>query len=375
MTRWPFAMLLALAAAAQQGALPTVRIVSPSEGSYQMGDAVIRAQIEPASQPVQQMTFFDNGHVVCRVESEPFECAWNAGAELREHTLRVVALLPGGRRISGSVHTEGAPVNEVVEVLRVPVTVSVFAGSRFVTGLPQTAFRVYEDDVRQKTAFFEARNSTLELAVGVDISESMTEAIEGLKQNVKRFLSALRPADRVTVGAFNERYYVVASPNVDLATRLRNVEHLAPWGMTSLYETILSSFDQLSTRSGRRSLVIFSDGEDTSSRVRREAVEKRAELNDAVLFIIGQGKVLESSDLRSLCERLATKSGGRAFFPKDMEGLTAAFDTILDELSNQYFLTYEPPSSRRDGRWHRLRVEVDGGYQVRAPQGYTLKPR
>ena len=368
------AALLMVTAGAGQAPQPKLQILSPPEDGYVSGEVIIRTVIEPKSETIERMTFFVDGRLVCTVERPPFECSWNAGTEVREHLFRVVAYLPGGRRVVQIARTLGVEYNEAVDVDVVQVTVSVLDGSQFVRGLKRDAFRVWEDDVPQPITYFAAENIALELITAIDMSESMTYAIEGVKENVKRFLSALRPTDRVTLVAFNENFFVLARPSVDLAARLKAVDRVGSWGTTSLYDVLIRSFDLLGTQPGRRGMVVFTDGEDTSSRVPRETIERREETSDAVLYMIGQGKAIGSSTLRSLCERLGEKSGGRAFFPRDMDGLRETFDQILEELSNQYLLGYVPPSTKRDSTWHRIRVQVaDGRYQVRARQGYRFR--
>jgi Ca-activated chloride channel family protein len=360
--------------AAGQAGTPTLRIVSPEDGSYVSYDVTIRAVVDPPGETIARMTFFVDGRLVCTVEQPPFECHWNAGATIKEHSFRVVAYLPGGRRVPQTVRSKGTEFNDNADVDVVHVTVTVLEGNKFARGLRREAFRVYEDGVQQPITYFGAENTALELVTSVDVSESMTAAIEDMKENVKHFLSALRPDDRVTLTAFNENFFVLAQPAVDLATRLKAVDRLAPWGSTSLHDMLIRCFDLLGRQSGRRGMVIFSDGDDTSSRVSREAVERRAETSDAVLYMIGQGRAIQSRTLKDLCERLAQKSGGRAFFPKTMEDVRRVFDEIVDELSNQYLLGYVPPSQKRDSTWHRIRVDVTGGdYQVRARQGYRFK--
>jgi len=372
------AALLAGTSVARQAPDPLVRILAPLEGEYVSSEVVIRAVVEPKGQAVERMTFFADGRLVCSVEASPFECGWNAGTTIRKHFVRVVAYLPGGRRITESVNTQGVAYDETVYVDVVRVTVTVTDGTGFVRGLPREAFRVYEDDVRQPIRYFQAENIPLELVVGIDISESMVGVLGRVKENVKRFLAALRPTDRVTLVAFNENRFIIAQPTQDLAARLRAVDKLESWGSTALYDVVISSLNLLGPQPGRRGLVIFTDGDDTASRASRDAVERRAETSDAVLYMIGQGRAIASPSLKKLCERLAEKSGGRAFFPARIEELREVFDQILEELSNQYFLTYDPPSPTRDEAWHRIRVELTGGtrYQVRARQGYrfTAKP-
>jgi len=348
-----------------------LKILAPTAGTYVSGSVLVRAAIEPADQAVDRMTFFVDGRQICALDAPPYQCEWNAGSQLHEHQFRVVAYLKGGQRIAESVRTKGSEYVEAVNVDMVHVTVTVLDGDKFVTGLPREAFKVYEDNVRQPISHFASENIPLELAVGVDVSGSMTDSIGAVKENVKRFLSALRPTDRVTLVAFNENFFVLSRPSADLAARLKAVDRLAPWGMTALHETLIRSFELLGTQAGRRGLVIFSDGEDTSSRVTREAVQRRAEASDAVLFMIGQGRAVDQPGLKDLCDWLAKHSGGRAFFPRETANLAETFDQIIEELSSQYLVTYAPPTSSKDDAWHQIKVEVgDGHYNVRARQGY-----
>lgn len=253
----------------------------------------------------------------------------------------------------------------------VQVTATVLHGRRFVRGLPREAFRLFEDDVARPLTYFAAENVPLELFVAVDVSSSMRKAIGQVKENARRFLAALPSSHQVTLVSFNDELHVLTHPSMPLAPRLEAITPLVPFGMTSLYDVIVRSFDLLGQQVGRRGVVIFTDGEDTSSHVSNDTVERRAETSDAVVYIMGHGQALKSPTLRELCERLARKSGGRAFFPREINELRRTFDTILEELSSQYLLVYEPRSKKPDGKWHRIRVEAGNGrYEVRARQGY-----
>ncbi len=364
---------LSVTSGTAQAPAPALHIQAPAPGSYVSGTVLVQAAVAPEGQAVDRMTFFADGRQVCVVESPPFQCEWNAGTQLREHVFRVVALLPGSQRLTASIRTRGTEYAEAVDVDVVHVTVTVLDGDRYVRGLSRDAFRVFEDNVQQPISHFASENIPLELAVGIDVSGSMTDSIDLVKQNVKRFLSKLRPTDRITLVAFNENFFVLSRPSADLPSRLKAVDRLAPWGMTALHETIVRSFDLLGRQAGRRGLILFTDGDDTCSRVTREAVQRRAESSDAVLFMIGQGRAIESGKLKDFCEWLASHSGGRAFFPRETAELGQTFDQVIEELSSQYLVTYVPPSSKRDDAWHQIRVEVgDGHYAVRARQGYRI---
>lgn len=369
-------LLVALQPGSVQVQTPAVRLVSPVEGGYVSGDVVMTAVVEAAAQDIECLQFFADGTLVCTVERPPWVCAWNAGSQIRRHLIRVVVHLGDGRRLVDNVRTEAVEYAEAVDVDVVQVTVTVLDGSRFVRGLSRDAFRVYEDDVRQPILHFAAEGIPLELVTAIDISESMTGAIGQVRESVKLFLAALRPEDRVTLVAFNENIFVVGQPATDLAFRLDAVDQLMPWGATALHDVILRSFELLGRQAGRHGVVVFTDGDDTASRARREAVERRAETSDAILYMIGQGRAVDEPALKQLCEHLAARSGGRAYFPRRPEDVGDAFTAIVQELSNQYLLTYAPPSPAHDEAWHRIRVEVAGGrYEVRARQGYRMAGR
>ena len=369
------AAVLSLAVTLQQRPAPTLEILEPKEGAYISGDVLIEAETRPSGEPAERVLFFVDGRLVCTVEAPPFECEWNVGGDGRAHDFRVVAVFPGGRRVPRTVRTSGVDYVDTGGAERVLVTATVLDGDRPVQGLRQEAFRVYDDGKLQSIEQFFPENIPLELVVAIDNSDSMVGEIGRVREYVKRFLSALPPRARVTLVVFNQHFFVLAPPSSgDRAGPLTALDHLAPWGATSLHEAIVRSFDLLGKQQKRRGLVVFTDGDDTTSRISRDAVERRSETSDAVLYMIGQGQAVTSAGLKDLCRQLAARSGGRAFFPH-VDGLGAAFDAILKEMSNQYLLSYPVPSTTRDANVHRIRVEVDGGYEVRARQGYRLVTR
>jgi VWFA-related protein len=257
----------------------------------------------------------------------------------------------------------------------VQVTAVVTDGGRFVRGLRQGDFKVFEDDRPQTITNFAAENIPLELVTAIDVSSSMTDALPVVKESAKRFLSALQTNDQVTVLGFNDYIFTLARRTTDQTARVRAIDRMAPWGGTALYDVTIRSIELLGRQQGRRSIVLFSDGDDQSSHAPIEAAIARAEGSDATIYAIGQGRAVRASNLQDLLRRFATISGGRAFFTDDVVKLGSVFDEILDDLRNQYLLSYPAPGTQRDGAWHRIRVEVQGGkYHVRARQGYRLSP-
>lgn len=349
---------------------------SPDNNSYVSGPSTIRVRVVPRGVEVRSVSLFADGRLVCTLERPPYECPWDAGPKVTEHVVRAKAVLADGRQIAASVRTKGVEYTETVDVQVVQITATVTGKhGRFVRGLKSGEFRIYEDGAPQAITAFAAENIPLEIVVAIDISGSMTEAMPTVKAAVKKFLLKLRPEDAVTVLAFNNSPFVIARPAVDLKGRLQALERLTAWGGTSLYEALLKAVGQLGPQTGRRVIVVFTDGEDLHSKIPLETAERRLESSDAVLYAIGQGRAPGMKTLRDVLERLSDKAGGRAFF-EDLDKLDEVFDTIITDLANQYLIGYVPQDMRRDGRWREIRVEVPAqDYKVRARKGYRTVPR
>jgi Ca-activated chloride channel homolog len=371
-----FIVAFAVWAHAQTAApVPRLSILSPEDDAYVSGLTVLRASLDPPGASAA-ITFFADGRQLCVVTAAPFECEWEAGRSVDEHQIRVVATLAAGDRLVRTLRTKGLGFSDNVDVDVVQVTVTVTDGhSRFVTGLPASAFHVFEEGRPQRISHFASEGSEqvpLELIVAIDISGSMTPAMPALKQAVKTFLGAVPEGDRVTLIGFNDSIFTLTRRTTAPADRMKAVDRLAPWGATSLYDVIIRSVDMLGSQPGRKALVVFTDGEDQGSYAAINDVERRLESSDVTLYMIGQGGGLTSEPLKAIMRRLATPTGGRALFTESIDELHGAFGELLDELANQYLLGYPRADLQRDGSWRRIKVEVDGYPQIRARQGYRV---
>jgi Ca-activated chloride channel family protein len=370
-------LALTLAASAQEPQPKpelAISIVSPEADTYVSGLTTLKADIVPRmlATRVAQILFFADGKQVCNVlDPLKAECTWDAGAEVRPHVFRVVANMIGGGRIVASSRTRGLDQVEKVNVEVVQITAVVSERGRFVSGLQQSQFRLFEDGVPQTITHFSSEGSPLEIVVAIDVSESMTQAMPQLKNSVKKFLSALGPKDQVAVAAFNDNMFTLTRRETSVTQRTRAIDRLSAWGGTALYDVIIRGVQQLSRQPGRRVLVVFSDGDDRTSHSTIHAVEQAVRANDATLFMVALGRGVKEAQLKSGIERLVDLSGGRALFVERSDQLDEPFAEILEELSNQYILGYESTNTKRNGSWREVKIEVPGtGHSVRARQGY-----
>ena len=362
---------LTLSAWAQAPAgVPQLKILSPGEDAYVTGATLLRASMTPA-ESVTGVTFFADGRQVCALTHPPFECDWDAGAAITAHQVRAVATLRGGNRIVQTVRTKSVGYVERVDVDVVQVTATVSDGhGKFIRGIPQAGFHVFEDGHPQAITHFASEDVPLELVAAIDISGSMAPAMPKLKKAVKEFLGDVPAQDQVTLLGFNDNIFTLTRKATDPADRIKAVDRLAPWGSTALYDVLLRGVEMLGRQTGRKALVVFTDGEDQGSHATINDVERRLQSSDVTLYMIGQGRGVTMEPLRRIMERLSVPTGGRALFSDSIDELHTAFADLLDELSNQYLLGYQSSNSRRDDAWRKIKVDVDGHHDVRARQGY-----
>ena len=347
-------------------------ILAPAEDAYLSGPTTLRARVLPGN-AASGVTFFVDGRQVCALTREPFECEWDAGPSVSEHQIRAVATLTAGGRVVQTIRTKGIGYNEKVNVDVVQVTVTVSDGrGKFIPGLSQAAFHLYEDNRAQTITHFASEDVPLELLVAIDISGSMTPAMPKLKTAVKEFLGSVPPQHQVTLLGFNDSIFTLTRKATDQTERAKAVDRLAPWGSTALYDVILRGVEMLGRQTGRKALVVFTDGEDQGSHATLNDVERRLQSSDTTLYMIGQGRGVTLESLKKVMERLVAPTGGRALFTDSVDELHAAFGDLLDELSNQYLLGYSSTNDKRDDAWRRIRVDVDGHHDVRARQGYRV---
>ena len=293
------------------------------------------------------------------------------GSIVRGHHIRVVATLEDGGRLVGNLHTKDLGYAERVRTEAVLVPVIVTEGGRFVRGLKQQDFEVFEDGVPQPIASFVNEEAALDLVLAVDVSGSMEHALDEVKAAVKQLLSKLRPGDAATVVGFNDTFFIAAEREKDAQVREEAVDLLTSWGGTALYDATVHALEMVGRASGRKGVVIFSDGDDQNSVTTRQTALARVQASDAMLYTVGFGAGATVPGLHANLESYAQATGGRAFFPRTTKELDGVFEHIVTELAHQYVLLYAPTNLKTDGAWRNIKVQVRGGkYEIRARRGY-----
>jgi len=250
---------------------------------------------------------------------------------------------------------------------------------RLVTGLPKSAFEVYEDGDRQTITQFTNERVPVSLAVLLDVSDSMFgQRLIDARAAVERFLfELLDPSDEFALVVFNHEPRLLTTWTRSHDLIQRSLEGLKAFGSTAIYDAVMTTLPLMEARTRpRAAMVIISDGADTASDTTMHDLRSALVRSDSFSYAIAidppaRRPINTGVNLSSLLE-ITNGSGGSTQVVHDTTDLTDATARIADELNKQYLLGYT--SSRApDWRYHSIRVHaVDPRYRVRSRNGYTF---
>ncbi|MGE3958276.1 MAG: VWA domain-containing protein [Vicinamibacterales bacterium] len=248
--------------------------------------------------------------------------------------------------------------------------------NRLVPDLTQDDFQVYDNDKLQQLVVFESENQPITVVVMLDTSASMTGSIKLLKTAAEEFIIRLLPEDKAAVGAFNDKIELSAQFSNDRDQLITEVRDLDFGNGTRLYDGIAEGLNQLQGVEGRKVVLVFTDGDDTSSRVGRGNVLDRARAEEVMIYAIGlqseyfDGVRTVRSRPDSGLRRLADETGGGYFELKQTADLGPTFTRVAQELHSQYALGFE--AQQMDGKVHKLTVKMkQTGMTARARRSYV----
>jgi VWFA-related protein len=299
-----------------------------------------------------------------------------------------------------AVAEEDEVVKVETSIVTMPVSV-IDRDGRFVSGLTQRDFRVFENGVEQKIEYFQSVEQPFTVVLMIDVSPSTAFRMDEIQQAAVTFVDQLRPNDKVMVVEFDDDYRVLSAPTNN-RNQIRRAIQMAQFGDgTSLYEAVDRVVNQELTQiQGRKAVVLFTDGVDTTSRranyqsTLADVEESDAlfypiryntqrgngwggggrrrgggDWTDAIGIILGGGNVgwgggpagssaEEYATGQRYLEGLANNTGGHKFEADTTYNLDAAFAGIAEELRRQYSLGYYPDKVGQAGDRKQIRVRV-----------------
>jgi Ca-activated chloride channel family protein len=265
-------------------------------------------------------------------------------------------------------------------VRTVPIYATVVDSSgRLVPGLEQSDFTVLDNNKPAEMLLFSNESQPFTAVVMLDTSASMTANLKLLNRAAEQFLLRLLPVDRAQVGAFNDKIQLSGTFTSDRDELIGALNDLYFGNPTRLNDAIGTSLDALKGVDGRRVILVFTDGEDTSSRLGFKTVLERARDEEVMVYSIGLEseyfngmRVVRSRPSRDL-RKISDETGGGYFELQKTDELAPTFTRVAQELRSQYLIGFAPVSL--DNRVHKLEVRVNKpGMTVRARKSYLAAP-
>jgi Ca-activated chloride channel family protein len=246
------------------------------------------------------------------------------------------------------------------------------AQKRLVPDLTKDDFEVFDNEKSQAITYFDNSIHPITVVVMLDTSGSMTLTIDLLKRAAEQFLIRLLPDDKAKVGAFNDKVQISARYSNNRDQLISAVKDLDYGNGTRLWDAVAMSLDELKGIDGRKVILVFTDGDDTSSKVGLGSMIDRARAEEVMVYAIG----LESQFMNQRTKpdgglrKIADETGGGYFELKKTDELSPTFTRVAQELHSQYVLGFSPEAL--DGKVHKLEVRVKkGGMNARARKTYV----
>jgi Ca-activated chloride channel family protein len=329
-------------------------------------------------------------------------------SKTEDATLNESNVAPGGETVEGDV------IRVDTSLVTIPVTVMDRYG-KYVPQLRRENFKIFEDGVEQKIAYFATNDQPFTVALVIDTSGSTHFRMDDIQSAAITFVSKLKPDDSVMVISFDDRIRVFCAPTTDRNIVSRAIRQTNTGGGTRLYDAVGEVLTRhLKAVSGRKAVVLFTDGVDTTShRESYNSTLRLAEESDAPFYSVdydtsgmtgvfgqrlpgqmpgGRGTIFgipvpvpsgpgttaggNPGDYRravAYLHALSDTTGGRFYSGDSIFGISQAFAWIAEELGRQYSVGYYPKVVGKAGERRAIKVRVDeSNVVVKARDSYVF---
>lgn len=267
-----------------------------------------------------------------------------------------------------------------VDTSTVPLNVRVIdRNNRPVNNVRREDFHIYEDGVPQTITYFSRQEVPISYGLVVDNSGSLRGQLNQVIDAGKTIINSNKPGDETFLVRFvsSDKIETLQDFTADQNKLMDAIDDMyIEGGQTAIIDAVMLAAERVSNyKKGndlndrrRRALIVVTDGEDRASYYKQEDLFRQLREEDVQIYVIGFVNELESSSgfIRksskeravNLLNRLATETGGRAFFPNSTAELPTIAQQITQDLRTQYVIYYDPTNKARDGAFHSIRVQI-----------------
>jgi Ca-activated chloride channel family protein len=289
---------------------------------------------------------------------------------------------PGGAQ-------ETKPENEIddkqavitnTDLITFNVTVTDVYG-RFVSGLKQSAFSVFDDKDQENITFFSDADAPVSVGIVFDLTGSMSgEKVQRAKDALSHFMQTSDDRDEYfLITLQNGRAYLTMDRTRDSKALLEKLTLVQAKGNTAFYDGVYLAANRVQRGTyPKRAVLVISDGQDNNSRYTFNNLRKALKESDVEVYCVGieeSGNGSLALEGSGILDEISGVSGGKAFFPRSGAEMDDIFEQIALELRHQYSIGYKPADFTTDGRWHGIKVKVSPPrglprLYVRSKEGY-----
>lgn len=233
--------------------------------------------------------------------------------------------------------------------------------NRPITGLEKENFRVFEDKVEQPIASFSSEDEPIALGFIFDTSGSMEHVIPEGRHAAAEFLKLADPKDEFFLVEFNDRPRLVVPLTAETGKIDTEVLFTKSAGSTALIDALYMGIHEMKkSKMGKKALVLISDDGENNSRYTSREIQRIVRESDVLIYSVvvgGEGGGSDQAAGQGMMRGLSEESGAHMFY-STAANLTDIALKICIELRNRYLLSYVPPDSPRDGKYHHIEVRV-----------------
>jgi Ca-activated chloride channel homolog len=242
---------------------------------------------------------------------------------------------------------------------------------RYVIDLSKEQFEIRDNGVPCQIERMEPITTGFDCAILMDQTGSVLRAMPTIKNSMMQFIDAFRAEDRLAIYGFNLSVEKSQDFTQDKDAAKRAVLRAIAGGATALFDSISEILQRLSARTGKKAVVVFTDGNDNSSFLNAQAVVRRAKSLGIPLYFVAQGDAAEQPRLLDILKEMSSATAGETYAVEKPSAVGRVFERISRDLHNSYLLTYAPPSFN-ETKWRTIQLTVKGNKDLRihAREGY-----
>ena len=269
---------------------------------------------------------------------------------------------------------EGEVLRITARLVSVPLSVIDRQG-KYVVDLQQKDFRIYEDGVEQLITHFSNIDQPFSVVLLMDTSGSTASFLGQIKGAAKSFVDQLRPVDTVRPVYFHGEINSLTTTSISDHMLLNAaIDQMSSGPMdlgTRLFDAVNFALSALKPETGRKAVILFTDGENTWGKATKKSTLHDAEESDTVIYTLQYG----NAPVQKYLQQLAERTGGRYFMAADVNAINKSFAEVAEELRRQYVLGYHPNELAQRGLERKIKVKVHREHvAIRARRSYTYNP-